>query len=83
MYQAEGKTRAQEWVGNMGNKSHEALDKYKVLTGYHFDSSVDLIFLSGIPHDFRFHLFCTHIRMLEKKKVRRTLLDFLRISKFP
>lgn len=38
MYQAEGKTRAQEWVGNMGNKSHEALDKYKVLTGYHFDS---------------------------------------------
>ena len=83
MYQAEGKTRAQEWVGNMGNKSHEALDKYKVLTGYHFDSSLDLIFLFRDPHYVRFNLFCTYIRMLEKKKVRRTLLDFLGSQNFP
>lgn len=37
-------------VGNMRNKSHEALDKCKVLTGYHFYSSIDLIFsLQGSP----------------------------------
>lgn len=83
MYQAEGKMGAQEWVGNMRNKSHEALDKCKVLTGYHFYSSIDLIFLFRDPHYVHFNLFCTYIRMLDKREVRRTLPDFLRISKFP
>lgn len=63
-------------VGNMGNKSHQAFYKRKVLTGYYFNFFMDLIFPFRDHYHVHFNLFFTNIRMLRGRESERDTTGF-------